>query len=1009
MGIKGIYHEIGPGDRIALSKLAVQTYEQKGRPLRLAIDISIWLFQIQSGKGGTNPALRTFFYRLLRLISLSIHPLFVFDGPNKPPFKRHKRTGPNVASIPEFLAKQLLKQFGLPFHIAPGEAEAECALLQQRGIVDAVLSEDVDTLMFGSGLTLRNWSAEGTLKTKTATHVNVYDARKTKAGSGLDRPGMILVALMSGGDYIPEGIPGCGPKTACEAARAGFGDDLYRLKNDVAGIAQWKERLVHELRTNESKFFRAKHKALVIPEDFPRRDVLRYYTDPCVSSDERQKTLQDTLKWDQDIDIPALREFVAEAFKWEFVSGAKHFIRNLAPPLLMRELRLRADRPPCDDTYIIAQEEARLIKTIHLKREHITTDNMTELRVGYVPLNLVNIDLDAEQPDPELPQDELESDDDDVPVIGEEPSSPKKKRTPTDYDPRGIEKIWVLETYVRVGVPLKIQDYEEAFRNAKRYQEMKEARKRTEGAHKKATKKTDTQASSLDRFTKVTKPGVKRPKARSKSPIEELDLAGSEGHQPPPTQPTQPLIQEPPKIDQERPKIKNPKGPTFRLPPPLPFQSPKQALLDTVDLSTSPGPQALKKQRTLRRSQSDTTAMTGTRAADDSADDVAPVGVLLDISRTPTKIAVAELSPIRELSPFVATRRTRSPLRRVKSISTTTPISYLKQPALGHLPTFHNPPILYSTVTSTNNTSVTSHKPTTPKRKCAVSRTAEVITLSSSPPVPNTPSSRERSTQNWLQSSSKPIRAVTPVSPSPRPRRVEDEVDMQAHLASLPQLPPPFERCRDPLEVAEGNIRPGCSADVLGSPMSGVTYDVNRETASKAARVQGAPRSGALVLLDGDEDSDVELPPLAALVQTVAITSTKLTLPSPLPTSATLSQAGPRAGAPATQSSLPSPPGPPISHAALSRLTPTTDPIPDPKLKRIIRIRESLPGAWAEDVIEIPSSPPDTSIHAAAGGLGIVERDGADRSEQMNTRKRPRERPIEWRVSAVEVLDLTGG
>ena len=51
MGIKGIYQEIGPGDRLALSKLAVETYEQKGRPLRLAIDISIWLFQIQSGKG----------------------------------------------------------------------------------------------------------------------------------------------------------------------------------------------------------------------------------------------------------------------------------------------------------------------------------------------------------------------------------------------------------------------------------------------------------------------------------------------------------------------------------------------------------------------------------------------------------------------------------------------------------------------------------------------------------------------------------------------------------------------------------------------------------------------------------------------------------------------------------------------------------------------------------------------------------------------------------------------
>jgi Holliday junction resolvase YEN1 len=46
-----IYAEIGPGERIALSKLAVEHYENYGRPLRVAIDISIWQFQIQAGQG----------------------------------------------------------------------------------------------------------------------------------------------------------------------------------------------------------------------------------------------------------------------------------------------------------------------------------------------------------------------------------------------------------------------------------------------------------------------------------------------------------------------------------------------------------------------------------------------------------------------------------------------------------------------------------------------------------------------------------------------------------------------------------------------------------------------------------------------------------------------------------------------------------------------------------------------------------------------------------------------
>lgn len=51
MGIHGIYKEIGPGTRIALSKLAAEHLQSTGRPLRIAIDISIWLFQIQSSKG----------------------------------------------------------------------------------------------------------------------------------------------------------------------------------------------------------------------------------------------------------------------------------------------------------------------------------------------------------------------------------------------------------------------------------------------------------------------------------------------------------------------------------------------------------------------------------------------------------------------------------------------------------------------------------------------------------------------------------------------------------------------------------------------------------------------------------------------------------------------------------------------------------------------------------------------------------------------------------------------
>ncbi|GME30583.1 DNA repair protein [Neofusicoccum parvum] len=523
MGIHGIYKEIGPGDRIALLKLAVEKFEQTGRPLRIAIDTSIWLFQIQSSKGGTNPALRTFYYRLLRLLSHSINPLFVFDGPNKPPFKRNKRTGPNVASIPEFLAKQLLKQFGFPFHIAPGEAEAECALLQREGIVDAVLSEDVDTLMFGSRISLRNWSPNQK-SSKVPTHVNVYDAERTKAGpSGLDREGMILVALMSGGDYLPEGIPGCGPKIACEAARAGFGSRLCAIaKRDTAAIQEWREDLARELRTNESKFFKRKHGALAIPEDFPRADILNYYINPAISSRDGLERLRRNLRWDQDLNFPELRTFTADAFDWVKVTGAKKFIRNLAPALLVRNLRMRgqavADGSLPDEPEIAEAEEAKLVTSIHGKRQHPSTDNTTELRIAFSPIGIVNIDLDAEEPDDEPEEGEDEDEDE---VLGDGDGEAPKKRGPYLYDPTKLEKIWICETFVKVGTPLTVQDWEEA-------QRKKTAPKPAKVTKPRAAKKAagGMQRGTLNQFAKITKAGVAPPSAKRRSPsVDRLDLS----------------------------------------------------------------------------------------------------------------------------------------------------------------------------------------------------------------------------------------------------------------------------------------------------------------------------------------------------------------------------------------------------------------------------------------------------------------------------------------------------
>ncbi|OTA65297.1 PIN domain-like protein [Hypoxylon sp. EC38] len=525
MGIKGIYKEIGTGKRISLTKLAVEKLEETGRPLRLAIDISIWQFQVQAARGGSNPAIRTLFYRLLRLLGLSIQPIFVFDGPNKPAFKRNKRSG-RGDGVATSMAKRLIKLFGFQVHDAPGEAEAECALLQQTGIVDAVLSEDVDTIMFGCTRTLRNWSSEGSKASKTPTHVSMYDTEELqKTGSGLDREGMVLVALMSGGDYLPEGIPGAGVKLACEAARAGFGKSLCKLKkSDTLELATWKEWLTFELRHNESGFFRTRHKALTVPDSFPNLDVLGYYTHPVVSRTSTLDRLR-SQSWDNPVDVQGLREFTRETFDWNYRIGAIKFIKVLAPCLLVRKMMSRSiqNNDGAKPAETLEKEELELVKSITSTRAHFSTDATPELRISFIPTKIVGYDF-QEEPEEVIEYGRdglaLNSDDEFEAPAEDEAESVAKTGGRKPFNPTEPDLSWIPETIAKFGIPITVEDWEEAQR-AKLA-----ARERPKVPRQRGKKAGGMAAGALDKFVKVTK-NIPRSKETDKDSTPQLPMPSS--------------------------------------------------------------------------------------------------------------------------------------------------------------------------------------------------------------------------------------------------------------------------------------------------------------------------------------------------------------------------------------------------------------------------------------------------------------------------------------------------
>lgn len=228
------------------------------------------------------------------------------------------------------LLKDTLSVLKIPYHQAPGEAEAECAKLQQEGIVDAVWSEDGDTLMFGCDFLIRT-HREGEKGAKSQTHVGVYRAEDVKEKSGLDQKGLILFAILNGGDYAGK-LPGCGPGAALEAARSDLREDVH-ANMDPYELGAWRSKLQDFLSSARSSGTRN----ITVPPNFPDQKAVSNYCKPMVSSSAQLATLfnEPIHRWGRSIDETDLKRFAHEMFNIYGAAYEKHiepiyFVRAMA-------------------------------------------------------------------------------------------------------------------------------------------------------------------------------------------------------------------------------------------------------------------------------------------------------------------------------------------------------------------------------------------------------------------------------------------------------------------------------------------------------------------------------------------------------------------------------------------------------------------------------------------------------------------------------------------------------
>ncbi|EPQ55140.1 PIN domain-like protein, partial [Gloeophyllum trabeum ATCC 11539] len=264
------------------------------RALKIGVDASLWIMQCcmafrrNHAQAGESPELRTIFHRLSHFSKYPLIAVFVFDGPGRP----HRKRGKRVMTTPHWLTsgmQEMIEAFGFYVHLAPGEAEAELAELNERGVIDAVCTEDVDALLFGAKYVLRN-----NPDIKPQFHqVCVYGAERIRdeGGIGLDRTAMIFIALCKGGDYDSTGLVGCGIQVAKKLALYGFGRSLYdaiqSLRADELStfLEGWRERVREELRNDSQGFLGCKQYkiAAAVRTSFPNITAAFAYAKPLTS------------------------------------------------------------------------------------------------------------------------------------------------------------------------------------------------------------------------------------------------------------------------------------------------------------------------------------------------------------------------------------------------------------------------------------------------------------------------------------------------------------------------------------------------------------------------------------------------------------------------------------------------------------------------------------------------------------------------------------------------------
>jgi flap endonuclease-1 len=211
------------------------------------------------------------FYRTTSLLQQGVLPVWVFDG--KPPERKAgtirqriaakekaegeyrtalaagdletaRRKAAQTSHFTRPMVEELvglLTALGVPTVQAPGEGEAQSAVMAAKGTVWASASEDYDTLLFGAPRLVRGLAARN--RGGASPGAQFVDRSDLLTTLGIDGEELIALGIVIGTDFN-DGVRGYGPKKALKVVREHLG---FRGTMEKVGIALDEAEAVAEI------------------------------------------------------------------------------------------------------------------------------------------------------------------------------------------------------------------------------------------------------------------------------------------------------------------------------------------------------------------------------------------------------------------------------------------------------------------------------------------------------------------------------------------------------------------------------------------------------------------------------------------------------------------------------------------------------------------------------------------------------------------------------------------